>query len=350
MGFNPVLISRIKLDSEKIWSVLSFALSLLIFSSVAKAGEIYPGLEKWFQVREIIYSNRPWSERKGPFSEEWELRKSAAKEVFQGFLRQEFDSHALENSLSPLPDGENFRKTLHDTFLNSSLAKLGEGRSASFEVLNARIRKEYERGAPLFSLKGFFNEQSPAPFAAGFHPGSRSIYMDIGRITPDLWWVKFAHEVMHYLDDTLEQARSSSPSAGVKKQIAEVSLRTSDPKQIPEDLRPVFETWIKTRLDLSLWAEFRAWAATYRIYDDGIRERLWGPVGFMEEVRGLKPASEDFHHFLYRFIDDKTTVVHEGLFEHKLVQNVIAQIRGLYRKNRILPPLGNLGEIVNAKR
>ncbi|NUM87918.1 MAG: hypothetical protein HUU37_01825 [Bdellovibrionales bacterium] len=225
------------------------------------------------------------------------------------------------------------------------MARLRSAKGASLRRFVALVDGRTQGGRTIpFRLTGHSSEAAPADLKGGFHRGSGSIFMDIGRVRPDEWMVIFIHEVAHGLDDLISPASRVYGQTEDVAELAAWAARTETPSDLPHEIREKLDSWLAAGLDRGLWAEYRAWLATFALYEDGARERLWNRVAWMEEISAQRPPELGWNLFLYRFLDDRFQDPTEGIFSRVLIRNGLRELRGRYRD--LLPGLGSLGRMM----
>jgi hypothetical protein len=277
------------------------------------------------------------------------IRREASESVFKFYLSGQLDVKSFEESLTNLPERQAFFDDLQSVFYDSSLARL---RAVSAEP----IRKFFELydkkvaaigGHPIFRLTGHYSPESKDPLdKGGFHRASGSIYANFAAITPGEWYIIFIHELLHSLDENLWQAVDSYGSNPHVKDFVAWAGKTKKFRQLSGEQKVLLREWIRAGLDRGLWAEYRAWAATFAIYRAGRVAGTWPRMSWMESLISRTRTERELLQVLYRYLDQRSKDPRQNIFSLPLIQDAIRAVREEARRK--LPPLGYLAPIVTA--
>ncbi|MCM2279533.1 MAG: hypothetical protein NDJ89_15765 [Oligoflexia bacterium] len=326
-------------------ALLFFGLSQAQASSSVSAS--CEALGPWLAAKAQSLSAMSMKERSEAAEREFNLRRDAASKLFERFEAGRLDRSALDSCLSTVPDRQNFYNTLQAVFFQRSLAKLSAARGPALRAFAAMVDARTQGGRTIpFRLTGHTQAQAPVELKGGFHRGSGSIFMDLGRVSPDEWLVIFIHELAHGLDDRLPEAVRAYNAQKDVEDFAEWAVCATEPAFLPAETRAKLDRWLEAGLGRGLFAEYRAWHVTLVLYEEGLREGLWDRIGWMETLLSQRPAQQELGRFIYVQLDTRFTDPADGIFSHELIQNGLKAVRARYRDGSALPPLGALGEIL----
>ncbi|MCM2323224.1 MAG: hypothetical protein NDJ90_08170 [Oligoflexia bacterium] len=333
---------------------MTFAGALLFFglaqaqasSSVSASCE---ALAPWLAAKAQSLSALSMKERSEASQREFDRRKDAASTLFERFEAGKLDREALDSCLSAVPDRQNFYNTLQAVFFERSVAKLRNAHGPALRAFAALVDARTQGGRTIpFRLTGHTQAEAPVELKGGFHRGSGSIFMDLGRVSPDEWLVIFIHELAHGLDDRLPEAVRAYNAPKDVEEFAEWAVCATEPAFLPAESRAKLDRWLEAGLGRGLFAEYRAWHVTLVLYEEGLREGLWDRIGWMEALISQRPASQTLGRFIYLQLDARFVDPADGIFSRELIQNGLKAVRARYREGSALPALGTLGAIVKA--
>jgi hypothetical protein len=278
---------------------------------------------------------------------EWQARKEASAQLFRQYMRSDFDFDRIEGCLVGHPHEEDFFQTLFAEFYDQSLARLRESRAPGIQKLMTLIDRQHRLNhqRPLFRLTGHFSQGNPSDRFAGVHRGTGSIYMDLARIPRNEWYVIFIHEMVHHLDGLLiEASRDFALSDGLRFEM-EGWVRQGRLSLLPTDIRADLDAWLIDGLHRGLWAEYRAWYITYRLYGQMVEEGLIQRIPRMDAVLDLKPVEERFESFLMRYLEERSLMPTEGVFSSPVITQAISEILERQKVSGSDLPLGPLQKL-----
>ncbi len=248
---------------------------------------------------------------------EWDTRARSAHDLALAYLE---GGGELESTLGPciegLADRQNFINAFQSELLDESVARL---RAARSPILRDLIRSyDFQlgpRSVALFRLTGHtIQSESPTSEKGGFHRGTRSIFLDVSRIPSTEWLLIFAHELLHSLDPMLSEAVRGYDQPQLLERLGARAQILSDPSGLSREDREALTRWIEAGLGRGLWAEYRAWTLTFAIYDQGLQEKLWPRIEWMERILSSRRKDEALDAFTYRFLDERSEDRESGNF------------------------------------
>jgi len=307
-----------------------------------------PELEAWLRLFETPSATWVSTAARSEFQRmEWQARKEASGQLFRQYMRSDFDFDRIEGCLMDHPHQNDFFQTLFAEFYDQSLAKLRESRSPGIQKLMNQIDRQYRLNhqRPLFRLTGHFSQGNPSDRFAGVHRGTGSIYMDLARIPRSEWYVIFIHEIVHHLDGLLiEASREFAITDGLRFEL-EGWAQQGRLSQLPMDVRADLDAWLTDGLNRGLWAEYRAWYITYRLYAQMVEEGLIQRIPRMDAVLALKPVEERLESFLLRYLEERSLMSTEGVFSSPMITQAISEILERQKASGSDLPLGDLQKL-----
>lgn len=308
-----------------------------------------PELAEWLGAKQDLAraGAPPLAEIQRLNDQEWKARKEAASRIYLEYFGGSLRFEPIEACLERQSDRGNFMATLQAQFYSASIARLRSASGRSIRAFIGLVDQGSRAGAiPLFRLTGQeFGRMDPAPWSAGFHRGTGSIYADFNRIPHEQWLLIFVHELLHSLDDTLAQAVQAYGDPATIGRVSRLALQARSVNDLGPESREELEAWIRAGLDRGLWAEYRAWVASFAIYREGKADGLWPPIDWAETVLRGRPGGERLERYLYDYLDKRSPDPRDGIFATPLVRDALQRVRREYRTGPALPPLGNLAPV-----
>jgi hypothetical protein len=280
-------------------------------------------------------------------AQEYDVRAQAALQVYRQYVAGQFDERSFELCLNDQSDRGNFSATLQSVFFEQSVAKLRTSKSPAIQNFLKLLDQQYpDLSLAMFRMTGHFKEESPTNLKGGFHRATGSIFMDFDRVPPSEWLVIFCHELLHSLDEKLWDAVQAYSQPELVANFAEWADHISDISQLSSDQKQSLTNWIDAGLGRGLWAEYRAWVPTFKIYLQGKSEGLWPEIDWMEDVLQTRKSGESYERSLYNYIDAHSADPTDGIFSRPLIQSALKSERARIRNSQTaLPELGSLGSI-----
>lgn len=325
-------------------SLLAIAQLLLSLPHLARAeGGSCALLDSWITAADYAASTpaRNHKERTRRESLEWEARKQATGEIFDAYLASRWDLSRLEPCLADRPEKSRFLNSLYSEFFDRSIAQLRKGAGPQTHALLKLLdRRASDGNLSLFRLTGHFQAESPTEQKGGFHRGSGSIYMDLGRVPHGEWLILLVHELLHSLDDQLAVASREYSSDTRAKLLVDLAKRTDRPAELAPGERSELDAWIEAGLGRGLWAEYRAWWATRAIYLEGLRLGRLSHVDWLDSAMHPELSGLAAKRALYDSISARSSRPSEGLFKRPLIQAALDEVLEAHATGGKLPPLG----------
>ncbi|MGK5081784.1 hypothetical protein WDW37_00640 [Bdellovibrionota bacterium FG-1] len=119
----------------------------------------------------------------------------------------------------------------------------------------------------------------------------------------------------------------------------------SDPHSLNANDAQFLDQWLSAGLDRGLWAEYRAWAATLAIYQDGLKEGLWQQIHWLDDILAECPAGTHFSQCLYGYLDRRSPNPTEGALTAPLLATALQNLRQKQRTWKVPLDLGILQAI-----
>jgi hypothetical protein len=261
-----------------------------------------------------------------------------AEETFDEYLLSRLDFEKFNSCVSSMPNRQEFLQMLQDTFFSRSIEKFASSTSLVLKNLSGLYARKSPNEVSLFKLTGHYGAPSPTELKGGFHRGEKSIFADFSRIGPNEWFVIFAHELIHSLDETLWNAVVTYAD---QEKIANLVKQKKTFGNLNLAEKSMLLRWVASGLDRGLWAEYRAWVTTYHIYKAGIEGGDWQKIDWFENWIAQKKSDESINKFIYLSLDEKHTDPETGLLSSPLVKEALTKLRE-HSRTIELPPLGNL--------
>lgn len=279
-------------------------------------------------------------------------RDEAASTVFSAYRAGKLNAAELEACLKDIPGKSDFFNTLQSIAFDETLELFKKAAhqltiAKVLEQLNARSR---DGNIPFFRLIARPEENDASPYKAGFHRAVGSIYLDISRVASDEWPLIWMHEVLHSLDDAIFDASSYFSDEARVKTLAEKARRMPDLAQWSAMDRSALDAWIQAGLHRGLWAEYRAWIVSFRVYREAVDADLFQKIAWVEELLGQIPAGQSLESGLYAILDRRSKDPTRGLFSLPAIQAALVEQRKRASANPALIPMpGKLGALGRPK-
>ncbi len=333
---------------KEIFQRLFLFLIVLTFSTSALAqNEICEILKPWFAIKEKIQESKKVLERSDLLMQEIQERKNISVQLFHQYIGGNFKFADFLKCLAGQPDRQNFLNTVHANFFEQSLQKLRNSAAPQIQNLMGVLDQKWNGQIVLFRMVNNFDSAADNVFNAGFYRDRRSIFMNTDRISGNEWMTIFIHEISHAIDGALWESIAVYNQTEWIKEFAEWSQKTSNEKDLPAETQARLQKWLQSGFDRGLWAEYRAWFITLKLYQAGLQDGLWNSIPWVEEMLNDRAANETFGEALYRRLDQKFTSPQRGIFLSPLMQNAVRNFRNNYGPGKKLPSLGNLQTILD---
>jgi hypothetical protein len=274
---------------------------------------------------------------------EWHERNQATNAIVSRYFNGAGYKQMDATCLSGQSDRQNFLDTLQAAFIQESLRRLRASRAPALQKFIAMYdRHNGPNSTALIRMFGHMqNESSPTTEKAGFHRGTGSIFLDLSRIPANEWLLILIHELLHNLDPQFYKAIQEYSTPQLVAHLGTLAQEYDDPKYLNIKDQHALQEWIQAGLGRGLWAEYRAWVATFTIYQAGLQEGLWQPTSWADEILSQRADGEKFENFIYMYLDSRSIDPTEGIFSRPLIQRSLQLTRAYYRKSGP-PPLGTM--------
>lgn len=110
-------------------------------------------------------------------------------------------------------------------------------------------------------------------------------------------------------------------------QMAALSAHTNDLTSLTADERAQLKEWLQNGMDAGLLAEYRAWAVTVLLYNEGLSENLWTQIKWMDDFKS--EIGEPTHPWpkLMQYLNRRGLTPSHPLLEWPLVKAALAEKR-----------------------
>jgi hypothetical protein len=327
--------------------MLFFLLQALIFPSANAMAHDCQLIEPWFTDGHLkAPANAGFGERVAMAQKEYAMRMVAAERLWRLYQSGRLSRTRLDDCLIGLPDRQNFLETFYYMLFSTSIRQLDEETSPSIRALMRIFHAKFGAGVPVFRVLGSFAEQNPTPFPAGVERATNSMYMNFGEIDPNDWLLIFVHETLHAVDEQIMVGVEGYSDPVVPKKMITYSETLSSPSALPAADREALDRWLGFGIDRGLLAEYRAWTATFQIYEDGLKEGLWKPRPWLDEILALRSEDVPLPSFTFRYLDQRSLDPSDGIFARPLLAEALRDFRSRLRQAPTPPPLYRLGEVL----
>ncbi len=258
----------------------------------------------------------------------FQKRQEIADSFFSSYLQGSFQQQMDSACLNQIENSRGFTSLIQLSFLHQSLEFFRRSQSPTLRLLVELLDQKFGRGTIIvFRLSGGNQfEPSPTQHSAGFHRGEGSIFMDIQRVQASEWFVILAHELVHYLDQKIQQGGAGFSDPETAQLMVAWAQRTASPSDLPEQDRMRIERWMEHGLDRGLLAEARAWTITLQIYQEGLRENIWQKTPWLSEILKEKRSDETLPNFSLRYLAARTYQPRESIFTWDLSRNILGEL------------------------
>lgn len=327
----------IKIIAVRIFICLGFLFSTPSFGSDDRLCESMTLLKKQML---ITTSSQTVTDRSNQQIEKWNFLKKAADIIFKSYRQGEIQTQTLNECFTDSQEKSTLNSVLPGIFLKKSLEILEKSQSDIIVKLAKSVLNHYKNSHTFsFKLVGHMKEdQNSTKLKGGFHRGKKSVFMDFSKIPPNEWLIILIHELLHSQDFALRKAITDYGDLEIGPLIYEWNTVSSEPEDLTAGDRKRLNKWLKAGLDRGLIAEYRAWTYTFIIYQEGLKDQLWEPIAWLDQILNLKKSSEDIKDFTYRYLDSRFTEPNDpndpadNIFNLPLIKNEIENIRNEYKR------------------
>lgn len=260
---------------------------------------------------------------------EYKARAEFLRLLAREYLKGTIKSHDLNQDFKSSPNHQTIMNQFSVELLMESIARLQRSKIPEIKTFMKKYASAYEENAiPLFRLSGSeINRESPTELKGGFHRGTTSIFMDVTRTTSDEWLFVLMHELYHALDKDLYEATQIFSNRDLFESVLRMSAKPVNLVELNPTELTSLNQWILAGLNRGLLAEYRAWSFGFSIYEKGIAEGLWKKIPFIEEVLSFKDKNESMNSFVYRYLNERSSVSTEGILGRAIIQEKIKEKR-----------------------
>lgn len=262
-------------------------------------------------------------------NDEWKKRSVYFDLLGRSFLKREKKAGQILEEINSRKNAKSLLGTFTLSLINSSVDILKKSTNADIRSLMKKYQNVYgDNSIPLFRLTGAYTQQdSPTDLKGGFHRGVRSIFMDLERTSNDEFLFIFMHELYHALDEELLESSSFFSDRDRFEDVMELSLEYENLVELEPKKLNLLDQWVTAGLNRNLFAEWRDWLFCFSVYESGLKEGLWGSIPFVEEVLAHKERDEKLPYFVYRYLDERSTLNEKSLMGRKIIKEMVEKKR-----------------------
>jgi len=270
--------------------------------------------------------------------EEWINRDAYFSDIVENYLNQQLDLPPVIHYLSQMKESDSYFNSLTNLILSKSLEKIKNSKNSNIMALMQKYKLSYsEDSIPLFRITGdSINRPSPIIEKGGFHFDKKSIFTDITRTKNNEFLFIFLHELYHILDDELFESTKLFTNSDTLIEMKTLAENFNSIHGLAPLQQNKLQTWLYAGLNRHLFAEWRAWLFCFSVYQEGIEEKLWGHIPFIEEILAQKSPEEDLSIFLYQYLNAKGKTI-ESFLQKPLFSEVINKLRNEFNPSKQLP-------------
>ena len=340
---------------------IEFADDLPLSCQISRDRELNTALGNLFESRRNLGRGMTRTARSEWLESDTQLMFQAMQIVRDLYSSGNFtgsDHQTLRECLASLPDGRSIEQLLSRIIIDETYIDLHEASTGSNrDALNTLVPRPYimmER--PIARLDQFASgpKNAASHLSAGTHRGRGSIQTDFTAIpSHELHFILF-HETAHALDEELMRSialfKDPIQLQRIQHLLAALPPEDARPDRFPQSLSEVLTPWLLAGLNRGLWAEYRAWRATFALYRSGVQARMGRPpIAWFEEVlTAIQQAQEtpegrelSWETHLYRYLDSHSKDPEDGIFAHPLVRQELTRLRTKARNSPHPPHPGD---------
>jgi len=257
-----------------------------------------------------------------------------AKKIFESYLRGGPISQIIEKVTNCL--------VVQDVELLSAHLQ-SYAKKKSVEVLNSwgeqgsNFAKLVAKNKSVVSLFRHPKSSNFGAKRAGFHRGTRSVFMSLVEIDYRDWMTIFVHEYAHVLDETLRQNVLFFGNIDRVLRIEKLANTPNLNEQTinQEDYDLIYQ-WCLSSFQRGILAETRAWAVTAALYLEARNNRKIDKLRWMNETffDGDRTNEKSLHQNfnikysekIYDKLNSSFTTSYEGIFSVPIFKKVIEKI------------------------
>ncbi|MDH4466490.1 MAG: hypothetical protein QE271_00410 [Bacteriovoracaceae bacterium] len=174
---------------------------------------------------------------------------------------------------------------------------------------------------------------------AFYHDGLGTVSMNYTLIPSQEWPIIFIHEVTHAIDEELESASTYLSSVKQSQVVFDLINKPSSYRPTVAEEK-LLDDWFFQELNRKFFAEVRAWAVTFSLYTEGLRDHSFQRLRWLDTIISQKKVKESWMEFSLRYFDPRFTDPTEGSFSTPIALKFIARGREKVRKDIKLFPIG----------
>jgi hypothetical protein len=315
-------------------SALIILISALPFS--ANADLLKEKCTEWLNYRNELnryesrnLTNDEYTIKNKLLIEEYKKRSEYLKELGMQYLNGNIPHYNIDQDFKTFSNYQKIMSQFSVALLQLSIEKLQHSKIPSIQKMMAQYNTIYTGEAiPLFRITGSeIQRESPTEEKGGFHRGKSSIFMDITRTSNNEWLFIFSHELFHALDSKLYEASSYFSAQNNFNEIMLLTMNYKNLVELNNSQNAKLDQWVLAGLNRGLFAEFRAWTFGLSIYSEGIEEKLWGNIPFVNNVMSFKDPNENMNSFIYRYLNERAKISKDGFLNKKIIKEKIQEQR-----------------------
>lgn len=251
---------------------------------------------------------------------EYEVRIAVAKELFSRSMKGEIDLTQVESCLSDTGETLDFMNTLRSVFYQETIGTFSKSINKQVASYVSALQLFDSKGAwTLFDLRGL-SRLTPSEAAAGEHRRHQNIFMDFSKMSHNSWWVIFIHETLHRLDPELVKASYYFSTQDSQTTMAGLAAKFQTLSQLSAADRESVQNWIRWGFQRGLHSEYKAWLATFQLYQILVQEKLIVPVDWVESyLKGRNTQDPSFKCQLFSDLNKNS----QGQFSYNLLNTTL---------------------------
>lgn len=308
-----------------------------VFSFYAHADLLEEKRAEWLVQRQDLshYENlsqltlEDYKNKNRLLNDEYTSRGAYLKELASLYLKGQVEHTELDRDFKNFSNYQKIMNQFSVELLQLSILKLQNSNIPEIKAMMIKYNSIYSQGTiPLFKITGAeIQRESPTKEKGGFHRGNKSIFMDITRTNNREWLFIFSHELFHALDSKLSESSAYFSNQANFNEILIISNQYENLVDIKSYQMSKLDAWVFAGLNRGLFAEWRAWDFGLSVYSQGMEEKLWGRIPFLESVLSFKDKNENRSVFIYRYLNERAKMSEEGILNKTIIKEKIQEQR-----------------------
>ncbi len=332
---------------NKLLSALAFLTTVFLINSVAEASENCQSFKNLIPIsRDSLDFEKLDPFLRIQFLEKNEiLNRKKAKDLAEVYLAGQLTKDFFKHCLPFEKDNPIFFDSLSKEMQALGVQKLLSSKIVELNRLGHILINKSE-GDFLFRAVGHRRDENERK--AEFHRSNRSIYTDLSKINSEEWLIIFIHEVIHYLDHSLESSvkvfgnkeNIDWINAIIENKVGFTRLSASDQSRVKH--------FVLAGIDRGFLAEFRAWAMTFWLYEKMVASSEQVKLKWAEDILAEKNQDELMADFIFRYLEPNfTDPKKEHIFKSDIIWEAYFSVRSELRNMNKYKLLGRTGLRLN---